>query len=303
MTETLSTPQRIVVGVDTSDNALRAATWAARQAADLGLALHLVHALDTLSQPGLLAESSPLQRGGADRAGRAGRVEPRREEGARLLGQMAGRLTERFPALSVLGELSDASAPEALIERSGPTSLVVTGTRGRGGFAGLLLGSVSLKLAAHAHGPVVVVRGEESGEPYHEIVLGVEPGEAEPPIRYAFAMAAAFRAQLTVVRAWSPHPAYGGYYVDDRDRAEAEHVAEAETLIKGLREEYPGVDACASAMRGNAVPMLMEAARGSRLLVIGAHRQRSPLSVGAGYVVQGLLSHSPTPVAVVPIGE
>jgi nucleotide-binding universal stress UspA family protein len=61
------------------------------------------------------------------------------------------------------------------------------------------------------------------------------------------------------------------------------------------------VDVSTAAMRGNAVPMLIEAARGSRLLVIGAHRRRSPLSVGAGYVLQGLLSHSPTPVAVVPI--
>jgi len=105
-----------------------------------------------------------------------------------------------------------------------------------------------------------------------------------------------------VVRAWWPHPAYGGFYPGDLERTETEQVADAETLIKGLREEYPDVDASTSAMRGNAVPMLMEAARGSRLLVIGAHRRRSPLSVGAGYVVQGLLSHSPTPVAVVPIG-
>ncbi|HEU5355118.1 MAG TPA: universal stress protein [Actinocrinis sp.] len=300
MTQPLSSPRRIVAGVDTSDNAMRAATWAARQAADLGLPLHLVHALDVPPPPGVLAEHSPLQRAVIDRAGS---LESRREEGARLLGQVAGRLTERFPTLSVHSELSDTNAPEALIERSGATSLVVTGTRGHGGFAGLLLGSVSLKLAAHAHGPVVVVRGEESGEPYHEIVLGVEPGEAEPPMRYAFALAAAYRAPLTVVRAWWPHQAYGGYYGDDLDRTEAEQVAEADTLIKGLREEYPDVDAATSAMRGNAVPMLMEAARGSRLLVIGAHRRRSPLSVGAGYVVQGLLSHSPTPVAVVPIGE
>lgn len=288
MSQPLSTPRRIIAGVDTSDNASRAAEWAARQAADLGLPLHLVHALDLAPVPGGVVEQ-------------AGFAESRRAEGERLLGRIAGRLAEVYPQLTVHGELSDASAPEALIDRSDATSLVVTGTRGHGGFAGLMLGSVSLKLAAHGRGPAVVVRGEQPGEPYREIVLGIGPQEAQPPMRYAFAMAAALRTSLTVVRAWWPHPAFAGYYPEDFDPDENSQAAEAETLIKDLREEFPDVDVTATAMRGNAVPMLIEAARGSRLLVIGAHRRRSPLSVGAGYVVQGLLSHSPTPVAVVPI--
>ena len=54
-------------------------------------------------------------------------------------------------------------------------------------------------------------------------------------------------------------------------------------------------------VRGNAVPALIDAARGSRLLIVGAHRRRAPLAVGAAYVVQGLLSHAETPIAVVPI--
>ena len=288
MTETTPALRRIVVGVDTSDNALRAADWAAQQAADLGLPLDVVHALDLDPIPGGVVEQT-------------GFAQARREEGARLLGRIAGRLTESYPEVPVHGQLSDLNPAEALIGRSGESELIVTGTRGHGGFAGLLLGSVSLKVAAHGLGPAVVVRGEQPGRPYNEIVLGVEPGEAEPPIRYAFAMAAALRSTLTVVRAWWPHPAYGGYYAGDLDLSETSQTAEAETLIKGLRDEYPDVDVSTAAMRGNAVPMLIEAARGSRLLVIGSHRRRSPLSVGAGYVLQGLLSHSPTPVAVVPI--
>ena len=140
----------------------------------------------------------------------------------------------------------------------------------------------------------------EPGASDDEIVLGVEPQEDEAPIRFAFAMAAALGAMLTVVRAWWPHPAYGSY-PEDIMTADRDQAAQAEALISRLLDEYPDVKVSVSAMRGNAVPMLIEASRDARLLVVGAHRRRSPLSVGAGYVVQGLLSHSPTPVAVIPI--
>lgn len=287
MTQTPSALRRIVAGVDTSDNALRAAIWAARQAADLHVPVLLVHALD-LGATSVYSEAS-------------GFTKARRDDGAELLGRVARTLREQVPGVPVDTELSDSSAPQTLIALSRESELVVTGTRGHGGFAGLLLGSVSLKLAAHAHGPVAVVRAEQPGDPYDEVVLGVEPDQAEAPIRFAFQAASALGATLTVVRAWWPHTTYGGYYVEDADVTERHQAAQAEVLIKALRDEYPHVRVTVSAMRGNAVPMLIEASRDSRLLVIGAHRKRGPLSVGAGYIVQGLLSHSPTPVAVVPI--
>ena len=286
MTLNLSAPRRIVVGVDASDNALHAAIWAARQAAALGVPLIVVHALD-LGATSIYSAA-------------VGYTDARRDQGATLLGKVARTLREQVPAALVDTELFDPSAPQTLVALSNESDLIVTGTRGHGGFAGLLLGSVSLKLAAHAHGPVAVVRGDAPGESGNEIVLGVEPDEDEAPIRFAFATAAALGATLTVVRAWWPHPAYGGY-PEDITTTEHDEAAQAELLIKELRDEYPSVKVFVSAMRGNAVPMLIEASRGARLLVIGAHRKRNPLSVGAGFVVQGLLSHSLTPVAVVPI--
>jgi nucleotide-binding universal stress UspA family protein len=47
--------------------------------------------------------------------------------------------------------------------------------------------------------------------------------------------------------------------------------------------------------------MLSEAAADARLVVVGAHRRRTLFSVGAGHVVDGLLAHCPTPVAVIPV--
>jgi nucleotide-binding universal stress UspA family protein len=285
MTE--SAARRIVAGVDSSDSAAHAAAWAAREAADRGSALHLVHALDFPAPAGMI---EPL-----------GYVISAYRSGERLLEPLADELRLRHPGLTVTSEVSEFSAPELLIAQSKTAQLVVTGTRGHGGFAGLLLGSVSLKTAAHAHCPAVVVRDQQDGGPLDEIVLGVEPHEPEAPIDFAFGSAAALGARLVVVRAWWPAVSYGGYYFSDDSFREQDETAELESLIKDAREAYPEVPVTVRIMRDNAVPALIQAARGSRLLVIGAHRRRSPLSVGVGYVVQGLLAHSPTPVAVVPI--
>ena len=289
MPQNTSAPGRIVVGVDTSDNATRAALWAAREAEARGLALHVVHALNLPTVTSMPLEPPEF-------------AAKQHEYAAALLETVIEKIRDQHPEITVTGEVSELSAPRTLVLLSQNAHLVATGTRGHGGFAGMLLGSVSLKLAAHSQCPAVVVRGEEPGEPLNEVVLGVEPDEQEAPIRYAFDAAVHYGAALRVVRAWQPDNAHTQFAVAsevaERHRREADDVA---GLLKGIRDEYPGVQVTVDIVRGNAVPALINEANGARLLVVGARRARGPLSVGAGYVVQGLLSHSPTPVAVVPI--
>jgi len=281
-----ATPRRIVVGVDRSDNAARAAAWAAREAVDRGASLQLVHALHLPGASAMVYEPP-------------GFTATQRETGAKLLQRHAAALRELHPDLTVTTELSELDAPETLVALSSGAELVVVGTRGHGGFAGMLLGSVSLKLATHAHSPAVVVRGEDPVAPVQEIVLGVEPNEVQAPIRFAFESAAKLGIPVRAVRAWQAHPGFGGH-ADSTERENRESD-EVDALLQDFRREYPDVAVSRSITHGNAVPVLIEAARGSRLLVVGAHRHHGPLSVGAGYVVHGLLSHAPTPVAVVPV--
>jgi nucleotide-binding universal stress UspA family protein len=279
---------RILVGVDQSPHAVKAAVWAAREAADRSLPLHLVHALDLPSGgDGLLIPSDYIA------AGRAASKE--------LLDQLAEQVRRLEPTVRVTTETSDFGAAETLVALGGHRDLIVTGTRGHGGFAGLLLGSVSLKTAAHAHCPTIVVRGTTTDEPRGGIVLGVERREDEAPIRFAFESCERLGTRLTVLRAWLSAPSYAGHFLTDEPASDKEHLDDVEELIKDVRAQHPDVEVTLRTERGNTVPSLNKAADGARMIVIGAHRRRAPLSVGAGYVVQGLLSHAETPVAVVPI--
>lgn len=202
-------------------------------------------------------------------------------------------------------KLSDLSPARTLVALGERSELLVTGTRGHGGFTGMLLGSVTRKLAAHATCPLAVVRGEQLGDGLGEVVLGVgeKPEQSRPAMAYAFAAARRYGASLHAVRAWLPPTTQSrpmGFRTTDVTGIRDEELQALDQLLAPMRGSFPDVNVEISAGRGNPVPILIEAARGTRLVVVGAHRHDAPLSVGAGYVVEGLLVHSSTPVAVVP---
>jgi nucleotide-binding universal stress UspA family protein len=284
----------VVVGVDGSQNARTAATWAAAEAARRGVSLTVAHALYLTYNAYLAIPPEPDD-------------ELWREKARVMTEHEAQRLGTLHPGLPIHTAASDGPADLFLETLSEHAALLVTGTRGHGGFAGMLVGSVSRKLAAHAHCPLVVVRTEPPADPRDEVVLGVGPKPSPAAVRFAFRAAEEYGARLTVVRAWWPTAVYGGFAapggmsVDHGEMFRAAAAAGAEEAVKPLHAEYPGVETQCAAAEGNTVPALLEAANGARLLVVGAHRHRGPLAVGAGYVVDGVLAHSRTPVAVVPV--
>jgi nucleotide-binding universal stress UspA family protein len=151
----------VVIGVDGSPGARRALAWAVDEARLRGCSLRVVHAwmvplIDAMPEPWAIG-SPPI--GPSDdevyehlRAGAKGVL-----DGA--LGEAKGWA----PELEIEGELVEARAAGALIAAARDADLLVVGSRGRGGFGGLLLGSVSAQCVHHASRPVVVVppdRGE-----------------------------------------------------------------------------------------------------------------------------------------------
>jgi nucleotide-binding universal stress UspA family protein len=136
----------IVVGVDDSPGARTALTWAAGQARTTGSRLRVVHVYDL--QIGWIDEYNehiPQWR------------EKARAEAQRIVERVVGDTlaTSRPEAMDV--RVLEGSPADVLHDESRDAALLVVGTRGRGGFAGLLLGSVSQRVAQHSGCPVVIV--------------------------------------------------------------------------------------------------------------------------------------------------
>jgi nucleotide-binding universal stress UspA family protein len=141
--------KHIVVGVDWSDSSRAALHWAYDEATHHAASLTLV---TTWHRPPL---PTPPGFGSAPPEGY-----PTLPKGDALamLEQLTAGLDARDPAVDVRTSIEEGNPAKVLIERSKEVDLVVVGARGKGGFAGMLLGSVSQHLVAHAHCPVVVIR-------------------------------------------------------------------------------------------------------------------------------------------------
>jgi nucleotide-binding universal stress UspA family protein len=136
-------PRRVVVGVDGSPASDRALAWAVDEAVVRHADLVVVHAWQIPAAGEL-----------------AGFDVDRLDEGARsVLDQALARVDVSGLERPVDRRPVCAHPSSALLEAGEGAELVVVGARGRGGFSGLLLGSVSQQVAHHATGPLIVVRG------------------------------------------------------------------------------------------------------------------------------------------------
>lgn len=81
-----------------------------------------------------------------------------RSEAARTAEHSIGPWTEKYPDVTARADVTEGAPVHELVEASRTASLVVVGTRGHGGLAGMLLGSVSHGVMRHAHCPVVIAR-------------------------------------------------------------------------------------------------------------------------------------------------
>jgi nucleotide-binding universal stress UspA family protein len=141
----VGTWRTILVGVDGSRGSRVALSWAAAEAAVHGADLIVLRVWEHPVPPPV--GSVP-----------AGDVADMSQPAAEDLLQVIKEELGEDPPISAQARVKHGRPAEVLIEESAGVDLLVVGTRGHGGFAGLVLGSVSQHVAAYAQCPVTVVR-------------------------------------------------------------------------------------------------------------------------------------------------
>jgi nucleotide-binding universal stress UspA family protein len=181
-------------------------------------------------------------------------------------------------------------------------AVMVLGSRGLGGFTGLVVGSTAVALVTRASCPVVVVREPGRAGP---VVVGVDGTPAsEAAIAFAFAEASARDTDLVAVHTWSDlllEIAFAG----EREALDITRLADearevlAERLA-GWQEQYPDVRVTREVVRDRASRALLRHAEDARLVVVGSRGRGGFRGLLLGSTSQHLLHHAPCPVAVVP---
>ena len=274
---------KIVVGTDGSESAMAAMRWAAEEAAIHHAEVEVVLAWNYLNQ---------------HHADRSGRFDPNYTE-ASAREALAAWVTEALGSDAAIAQRVVLDTPaRAVLEAGDAADLVVLGARGTGGFEGLLLGSVSERVAQQATGPVAVVRNVAPVRG-GRVVVGVD-GSARSlrAMRWAAGEAVARHSRLDVVHAWRlpvmtdwPMMMPDLSVMEEGGRAILD-TALADPALEGLRVR-PHLS------NQSAARAVIELAADAGLVVVGTRGLGRITGALMGSVSRQLLHHSPCPVVVI----
>ena len=280
----------MIAGVDGSPQSIAAAHWAAREAGRRGVPLRLLYVWPWLPHlfPGVPSPSE-LQ------------VDTRR-----MLARTQADIQSENPDLAVDTAVATVSEPDSLTAAGENAEMLVLGSRGLGGFRGMLLGSTGLVTAARAECPVVLIRAGAPSDPQAApVVLGLDARHpSDTLIEFALRAAVERGTRLRVVHAWGLPPMWSvnPMHLGEGERGEMEDT-ETQLLrdaMLGWHEKYPDLDIRPDVRLGAAAEVLVDEAEHACLVVVGRHLHRPPLGLRLGPVTHAVMHYAPCPVAVVP---
>ena len=285
------TPRKaIVVGVDGSPSSDQALDWAADEAARRGLPLHVIHAFP---------HRDPMTRLGVGYT-----IDGLNDLAQGVHFSAISRVSGSHPDLVVTWAQPIDGPTPALVDASGTADTVVVGARGLSRARGLIMGSVSLQVAARAHCPVVVVHEQMSAPVGAPVVVGVDGSAASTnAIAYAFEQARSRGVGLTVVHAWWMDFMEGAsgtanWTVDWQAFAHVEQDL-VTTSIAGWQDAYPDVAVGRNSVRGLPVQALIRQSENACLVVVGTRGRGGFGGLLLGSVSQGVMHGARCPVVIV----
>ncbi len=283
---------RIVVGVDGSAASERALRWAVEAARLRDGTVRVVHGWQQIVIGDVYGYGA-LNPEVLEEAGRA------------VLDETVERVDTEQLSAPVERVLVPGPAASVLLDAATDADLVVVGTRGRGGFTGLLLGSVSHQVVQHAPCPAVVVPSAWDSRGAQQIVVGVDGSDdARAALLWAMEWARRTEAGVEAVLAFDAGLAWidvGSAYEDEWvAKATAKAEADLQQILDGVRSDTAEVTVHPVVVQGSAAQVLLERAKTADLLVVGTRGRGGFAGLLLGSVSQRCVEHATCPVAVVP---
>jgi nucleotide-binding universal stress UspA family protein len=274
-----------VVGVDGSDNSRIALRWAADAAAAAGARVRAVQSW--IHPRSALLPIAPVPVSAEDMD----------EQTHREITTIATDTLGSSAAVTT--DVLRGPPAGALLHTVVPDSVLVLGSRGLGGFAGLLLGSVSQECVEYASCPVVVVRTDRTVGDGDVILVGKDGSEgAQRALAWALALASATGAGLRAVHAWRAIESERPPRIGERLRSRAA------AAVQGWTQEV-GDEIESDETEGDPRDVLVRAAEryAPALTVVGRRGAGGLRSMRLGSTANHLVRHTSTNVAVVPAPE
>jgi len=283
--------ETIAVGVDGSDSALRAVSWAAAEAVRRGSVIRLVSVAHLPPSGYQMAAPVPAEV-----------IDQINEQSRQAAQQAQAVIEDRYAGLTVDTAVLTGPPVPALIEESANAQLMVLGSRGLGGFTGMLVGSTAVGLVAHGHCPVAVIRGDVASA--GPVVVGVDGSPASAAaVALAFEEASLRGAELVAVHTWTEYGsdlgyASGRHFVQDWDSIEEREDALLAEQLAGWQEKYPNVSVRRVVTRDRPVRCLLDRSADAQLLVVGSRGRGGFTGMLLGSTSQALVYHATCPLLV-----
>lgn len=285
-------PLPVVVGVDGSEGATRALRWATTEARHTGAALRIVSAWQAPVATSYATLSTPYLD-----------PEPFEQDATAVVRRAEDQVRDQRgdTPLAVAAATVQGPAASTLLDAARHASLLVVGTRGRGGLASALLGSVSASCAHHTPTPLAII-GPDAPEPGSgDVVVGFDGSDgAHAALRWAVQDARTTGSKVRVVHGWTTSigEPFGvlpdGSLVDDPTPEIEREVSDAVADMRDL----PPISVEVAPEPGARA--LLRDAEGAAALVVGSRGHGGFVGLLLGSVSQACLHHAPCPLVIVP---
>ena len=286
--------EKVIVGFDGSSESTHALEWAIRHVQHTESQLHIIVAWGM--PPFDLTNSEQV-------ANEPGLLDAERDGGTELM-ERALQIAHDHD-VAATGDVVGESPARALIEASQQADRLVVGSRGRGTFTSLLLGSVSRQVASHAKCTTVVVRRAADSDS-RDVVVGADGSDTSTAaVLFGAAEADRLGGTLRVIHGWDVPPLGVVTGVPTfsspemmQELRENDYRSVNESLA-GLGDQYPDLQIVLDDQQGNPVQLLADASSSAAMVVVGSRGRGGFLGLLLGSVSHGVAHHAQSTVAIV----